>query len=63
MGQPEGIRWSYRWDLGRTRLLIVDSRCGRVLNAEDRLMINDDTFTWIEAQASEDPQEIDHLLL
>ena len=28
----EGIRWSYRWDLGRTRLLIIDSRCGRVLN-------------------------------
>ncbi len=63
VGQPEGVRWSYRWDLGRTRLLIVDSRCGRVLNAQDRLMINDDTFTWIEEQASEDPQQVDHLLL
>ena len=63
VGQPEGVRWSYRWDLGRTRLLIVDSRCGRVLNAQDRLMINDDTFTWIEQQASEDPQQVDHLLL
>ena len=63
VGNPEGIRWSYRWDLGRTRLLMIDSRCGRVLNDDERLMINDETFTWIEEQAAEAPDEIDHLLL
>jgi phosphodiesterase/alkaline phosphatase D-like protein len=63
VGEPEGVRWTYRWDLGRTRLLMVDSRCGRVLNDRERLMINDETFTWIEKQAVEDPEQVDHLLL
>ena len=63
VGEPEGIRWSYRWDLGRTRLLMIDSRCGRVLNDHERLMINDATFTWIEQQASEATDDVDHLLL
>ncbi|MFC5065150.1 alkaline phosphatase D family protein [Actinomycetospora atypica] len=63
VGRPEGVRWSYRWDIGRTRLLMVDSRCGRVLNDDERLMINDETFSWIEAQAADDPEHVDHLLL
>ena len=29
-GGRRACRWSYRWDLGRTRLLMIDSRCGRV---------------------------------
>jgi hypothetical protein len=61
VGQPTGVRWSYRWDLGRTRLLMVDTRCARVLNADDRLMINDHSFAWIEESAADGP--LDHLLL
>ena len=61
VGHPTGVRWSYRWDLGRTRLLMVDTRCARVLNAEDRLMINDHSFAWIEDSA--DNTELDHLLI
>ena len=63
VGRPEGVRWSYRWDIGRTRLLMIDSRCGRVLNDDERLMINDETFRWIEAQSIDDPEHMDHLLL
>jgi hypothetical protein len=65
VGEPTGLRWSYRWDLGRTRLLMVDSRCARVLNDENRLMINDHSFTWIEENATAAPgeDEVDHLLL
>ncbi|HEY2225924.1 alkaline phosphatase D family protein [Actinomycetospora sp.] len=63
VGDPEGVSWSYRWDLGRTRLIMIDSRCGRVLNDDERLMVNDATFTWIEEQAAEAPEQIDHLLL
>ncbi|MEJ2866604.1 alkaline phosphatase D family protein [Actinomycetospora sp. OC33-EN08] len=61
VGRPSGVRWSYRWDLSGTRLLMVDSRCGRVLNDDERLMINDDTFTWLEAQVT-DP-DLDHVLI
>src|SRR6185312_10586964 len=62
--EPSGVRWSYRWDLGKTRLLMVDSRCARVLNANDRLMINDHSFAWIEENATPDAgEEVDHLLL
>ena len=64
VGEPSGVRWSYRWDLGKTRLLMVDSRCARVLNANDRLMINDHSFAWIEENATPDAgEEVDHLLL
>ncbi|HSK59721.1 MAG TPA: alkaline phosphatase family protein, partial [Actinomycetospora sp.] len=65
VGEPTGVRWSYRWDLGRTRLLMVDSRCARVLNDENRLMINDHSFTWIEENATAAPgeDEVEHLLI
>ncbi|GAA4855604.1 alkaline phosphatase D family protein [Actinomycetospora corticicola] len=61
VGRPAGIRWSYHWDLGGTRLLMVDSRCGRVLNDDDRLMINDDTFAWLEEEAA--APDLDHVLI
>jgi phosphodiesterase/alkaline phosphatase D-like protein len=61
VGRPEGIRWSYRWDLGTTRLLMVDSRCGRVLNDDERLMINDETFAWLETETA--ASDLDHVLI
>jgi hypothetical protein len=30
--EVEGTRWSYQRDFGRTRLVVIDSRCGRVLD-------------------------------
>ncbi len=64
VGEPTGVRWSYRWDLGRTRVLMIDSRCGRVLNDDERLMVNTHSFSWIEENATPGPDEqIDHLLL
>jgi hypothetical protein len=53
-------RWSYKRDFGRTRLVVIDSRCGRVLEGPRREMVDDDEFAWIEEQASGD---FDHLLL
>ncbi|MET0234808.1 MAG: alkaline phosphatase D family protein [Kibdelosporangium sp.] len=52
-------RWSYRRDFGRVRLLMLDTRAGRILSG-DRQIINDEEFTWIEANAEGD---YDHLLL
>jgi hypothetical protein len=56
----EGSRWSYRRDFGRTRLVVIDSRCGRVLEGARRKMVDDDEWAWIEEQATGD---FDHLLL
>ena len=58
--EVEGTRWSYRRDFGRTRLVVIDSRCGRVLDGPRREMVDDDEWAWIEEQAGGD---FDHLLL
>lgn len=39
-------RWSYRRDFGPVRLLVIDTRCGRILDGR-RLMISDDEFEWV----------------
>ncbi len=40
--------------------MVIDSRCGRVLEGERREMVDDDEWAWIEEQAGGD---FDHLLL
>ena len=35
--EPDGTRWSYYRDLGDTRLVVIDSRAGRVLDAGSAL--------------------------
>jgi PhoD-like phosphatase len=56
----KGTRWSYRRDFGRVRLLMIDSRCGRILADGQRSMVSDDEFAWIEQQTDGD---YDHLLI
>ncbi len=56
----KGYRWSFRRDLGRTRLVVIDSRCGRMLDGDHRSMVSDPEFDWIEQQLEGD---YDHLLL
>ena len=58
-GAP-GARWSYRRDFGSVRLLVIDSRCGRVLAPDRRSMVSDPEFDWIEQQTNGD---YDHLLI
>src|SRR5918995_1767616 len=52
-------RWSFYRDFGNTRLIVMDSRAGRVLEEEHRSMLNDDEWPWIEEKATGD---FDHLL-
>ncbi len=40
----KGVRFSYRWDLGRSRLIMVDSRNGRILESGERMMIGEREF-------------------
>ncbi|MEV4157736.1 alkaline phosphatase D family protein [Nocardia salmonicida] len=56
----KGALWSYRRDLGTTRLLVIDSRCGRILGGGTRSMVSETEFSWIEQQTEGD---YDHLLL
>jgi hypothetical protein len=46
----KGTKWSYRRDFGPVRLLVIDSRCGRVLADGRRAMVSDPEFEWIEQQ-------------
>ena len=55
----KGARWSFRRDFGPVRLLVIDSRCGRVLDGT-RGMIGDREFEWITEQLSGDYR---HLLI
>jgi hypothetical protein len=55
----KGYRWSFRRDVGRTRVLVVDSRCGRMLDGR-RTMLSDQDFSWLREQVIGD---FDHLVL
>ncbi|MFJ8002696.1 alkaline phosphatase D family protein [Streptomyces sp. NPDC096310] len=60
---PAGVRWSYRRDFGRTRLLMVDSRAARVLDERRRAMLDEDEARWVREQALADRDAYDHLLI
>jgi phosphodiesterase/alkaline phosphatase D-like protein len=59
----KGLRFSYRWDLGRSRLVMIDSRNARILDSGDRKMLGDREFRWLEDQVGEGIDELDHLIL
>jgi hypothetical protein len=46
----KGTMWSYRRDFGPVRLLVIDSRCGRILGDRRRSMLSDAEFDWVERQ-------------
>jgi hypothetical protein len=53
-------RWSYHRDVGRTRVLVIDSRCGRQLEEGNRSMLDDEEWQWVEDHAT---GGFDHLLI
>jgi hypothetical protein len=55
-----GSRWSYRRDLGHTRLIVLDSREGRVLDPARRKIVDDREWERIGDDAV---GGVDHLLL
>jgi hypothetical protein len=58
--ETSGTRWSFRRDLGRTRLVVIDSRAGRVLDEGSRSMLDEQEWEWIAEQATGD---FDHLVV
>jgi hypothetical protein len=55
-----GARWSYKRDIGRTRIVVMDSRAGRVLEPGARSMVDAEEWDCIEQWTRGD---FDHLLL
>jgi hypothetical protein len=58
--EARGIRWSYAHDYGRTRVIVIDSRCGRVLPEGERAMLDPDELAWVGEQCRGD---VDHLVI
>ncbi|GAA4911490.1 alkaline phosphatase D family protein [Streptomonospora salina] len=57
----QSYRWSFRFDIGRSRLLMVDTRCGRVVDDDTRRRILDsDEAAWLDEQLTGD---VDHLVV
>jgi hypothetical protein len=58
--EVEGTRWSYCRQIGKTKLIVMDSRAGRVLEPGARQMVDDEEWEYIRSEASGDHN---HLLL
>jgi hypothetical protein len=58
--EVDGVRWSYCRDIGATRIVMIDSRAGRVLTPGDRSMVDQGEWEWILDHATGD---FDHLLI
>ena len=56
----DGARWSYCRDVGGTRIVVVDSRAGRVLEEGRRSMVDQEEWDWITEHAT---GGVDHLLI
>jgi PhoD-like phosphatase len=58
--EVSGVRWSYCRDVGATRIVMVDSRAGRVLTPGARSMVDADEWQWIAEHAT---GGFDHLII
>jgi len=62
--EPASIRWSFVRHWGDARLIMIDSRAGRVLDEQRRRMVDDDEFAWIEAAMRRSVDEgVQHLIV
>jgi PhoD-like phosphatase len=62
--EPATVRWSYVRHWGPARLIMVDSRAGRVLEESDRKILDDEEFDWVEAAARNAVADgVQHLLI
>ncbi|WP_072802120.1 DUF7800 domain-containing protein [Rhodococcoides yunnanense] len=60
-GRPDTGRWSFYRDFGDTRLIMIDSRCSRNLDPQDRRMVDATEWAWVRERALEGAPR--HLLL
>ncbi|WP_029432899.1 alkaline phosphatase D family protein [Blastococcus sp. URHD0036] len=61
---PGSMRWSYVRHWGDVRMVMVDSRAGRVLDEQARRMVDDAEFDWVEAAMRRAVEEgVQHVVL
>jgi hypothetical protein len=58
--EPASYRWSYSRELNGTRLVIVDSRAARVLERDERQLLDPGEMDWLDQQLTGD---VDHLFV
>ena len=62
--EPATIRWSFVRHWGDARLLMIDTRAGRVLEEHHRRMLDEEEFEWVEAAMRLAVDEgVEHLIL
>jgi phosphodiesterase/alkaline phosphatase D-like protein len=57
----KGYRWSYRRQYGPVKVVVIDSRCGRILDEDDRAMVGASEARWLEHELS--TSDGDHLIV
>jgi hypothetical protein len=61
---PRSVRWSYVRHWGEARMVMVDSRAGRLLDESARAMLDEGEFAWVEAAMRRAVDEgVEHLVL
>jgi hypothetical protein len=58
--ETAGLRWSFCRDFGRTRVIAIDCRAGRVLDEDRRYMIDEEEWDWLCERAQ---GEFDHVFV
>jgi hypothetical protein len=58
--EGEDFQWSFRLTLGRVRVVVIDSRAGRVLTGGTRLMLSEREWRWVSESVAGD---WDHVVL
>ncbi|MFF3306674.1 alkaline phosphatase D family protein [Streptomyces sp. NPDC002952] len=61
--EPSSVRWSYRRDFGRVRVVMLDSRAARVLDEQHRSMLDEGEERWLREQVLDRRDAYDHLLI
>ena len=56
--QSPGIQWSFRRSFGRVRVVVIDSRSGRVLEDGRRLMVSEADWRWVTESVSGDWEHV-----
>ncbi|WP_132430105.1 alkaline phosphatase D family protein [Pseudonocardia endophytica] len=56
------VRFSFCWELGRSRLVVIDSRNGRIVESTPRKMVSDSEFDWISERVLA-PGPVDHVMI
>jgi phosphodiesterase/alkaline phosphatase D-like protein len=57
---PRTYRWSFARDIAGDRLVVLDSRAARVLEEDERSMVDDAELEWLDSQLHGD---VDHLFI